>query len=90
VTVSGAPSSSVVIAVLSVYWGGDVDADWFLFYTRKKGSSATYEGIASGTGRHGSMVFQLIDADNKYEYKSTVVSAAFYTITQIGYMVFPK
>jgi hypothetical protein len=90
VSVSGAPSNSVIIAVFSVYWQGDADADSFYFYTRKKGSSAAYEGIAAGAGRHGSMIFQVIDADNKYEYKSTVVSAAVYTITQVGYLVIPK
>jgi hypothetical protein len=90
VTIAGAPTNAVVIAVLSVFWQGDADADYFLFYTRKKGSSATYEGVAIGAGRHGSMIFQLVDVDNKYEYKSTVVSAASYLITQVGYMVFPR
>lgn len=88
--VSGAPAGCIVIAVLSVYWQGDADADWFYFYTRKKGSTAAYEGVAIGAGRHGSMIFQLVDTDNKYEYKSVVVSAASYLITQVGYMVFPK
>jgi hypothetical protein len=90
VTVAGAPTNAVVIAVLSVYWQGDADVDYFSFYTRKNGSSATYEGVAGGAGRHGSMIFQVLDTDNKYEYYSMVVSAASYTVTQVGYLVIPK
>jgi hypothetical protein len=89
VTVAGAPTNAVVIAVLSVYWQGDADADYFLFYTRKKGSAASYEGIAAGAGRHGSMILQVVDANNKYEYKTTVVSGGI-TVTQVGYRVYPK
>lgn len=80
--------AGATLVLLSVNWTGDADEDTMLFYTRKLGSSETYEGIARGENCHGSMIWQELDEDGKFEYYCTLMSGSI-VVKRWGYLIVP-
>jgi len=81
--------SEAKLVLLGLEWWTSGIGDSAYFYTRKNGSSQTWEGILrSATGDYGggqgSMILQPCDGDGKYQYKGGGDSGTL-IVRRIGY-----
>jgi hypothetical protein len=73
------------IAVIGILWDGAGSSDWIRFYTRKKGSSSTFEGIVRLNAYDGGgMITQPCDSSGKLEYYCALTAGSV-TVRLIGY-----
>jgi len=83
-------ASNAKLVLLTISWEDSTTGHLMWFYTRKKGSGQTWEGVARGRAcadggaNVGSTILQPLDDDGKYQYKGGKDGGTF-TLRQIGY-----